>query len=216
MITALSFDRFDATLTLTFQAGLAGMDLASITNSAFYHISARPLASDVHVPKLILPTSISHTPGALPTDPVVVNVVFNNGHIFRGGKYEVLINSGTGDTGIQDVAGNALDGNYYGSFPTGDGLAGGNFVADILTFHNVVLPFVPIVDGYVPPAKGIDPPAGSSHAGKTHKAAQIKTKVAVARTTAAQKTTAHKTKLEKFDEALGELAAETKAKHHKT
>ena len=90
---------------------------------------------------------------------------------FRGGKYEVIIDSGTGDTGIQDVAGNALDGNFYGPFPTGDGLAGGNFVAEIYTFHNVVLPYVPIANGYVPPAAGIDPPAGSTHAGKIRKLA---------------------------------------------
>ena len=37
---------------------------------------------------------------------------------------------------------------------------GGTFVAQISTFHNVVLPFVPIADGYVPPPAGIDPPAG--------------------------------------------------------
>ena len=165
VITSLSFDRFDATLAVTFQDNLSGMDLASLTNSAFYHISARPLSSKVHVPNLILPTSISFTPGALPSDPVVVNVVFNKGRPFRGGKYEVLINSGTGDAGIQDVAGNALDGNFYGPFPTGDGLARGNFVAEILTFHNKVLPFVPVADGYVPPAAGIDPPAGSGHSG---------------------------------------------------
>ena len=168
VINSLSFNRFDATLTLTFQDNLSGMDLASLTNSAFYHISATPLSSKVHVPKLILPTSISDTPGALPSDPVVVSVVFNNGHAFRGGAYEVSIDSGSGDSGIQDVAGNALDGNFYGSFPSGDGLAGGNFVAEIYTFHNVVLPFVPIADGYVSPPKGIDPPAGSSHTGKTH------------------------------------------------
>lgn len=101
-------------------------------------------------------------------------MVFNNGHVFRGGKYEVLINSGTGDTGIQDLAGNALDGNFYGSFPSGDGLPGGNFVATVSTFHRVVLPFVPSADGYVSPNKGIDPPAGSgsasgsSHSAKTH------------------------------------------------
>ena len=99
----------------------------------------------------------------------MVNVVFNRGRSFRGGKYEVLINSGTGDAGIQDVAGNALDGNFYGPFPTGDGLAGGNFVAEILTFHNKVLPFVPVADGYVPPAAGIDPPAGALHSGATGK-----------------------------------------------
>ena len=161
VITALSFNRFDATLAVTFQDNLSGMDLASLTNSAFYHISATPLSSKVRVPKLILPTSITFTPGASPGDPVVVNVEFNRGRPFRGGKYEVLINSGSGDSGIQDVAGNALDGNFYGPFPTGDGLAGGNFVADILTFHHKVLPFVPLADGYVPPAAGIDPPAGA-------------------------------------------------------
>ncbi len=161
VITALSFNRFDDTLSVTFQDNLSGMDLASLTNSAFYHISAKPLSSKVHVPSLILPTSITFTPGALPSDPVVVNVVFNGGRPVRGGKYEVLINSGTGDAGIQDVAGNALDGNFYGPFPTGDGLAGGNFVAEILTFHNKILPFVPVADGYVPPPAGIDPPAGA-------------------------------------------------------
>jgi hypothetical protein len=171
VITSLSFNRFDATLSATFQDNLSGMDLASLTNSAFYHISARPLSSKVHVPATILPTSISFTPGALPSDPVAVSVVFNKGRAFRGGKYEVIINSGTGDNGIQDVAGNALDGNFYGPFPTGDGLAGGTFVAQISTFHNVVLPFVPIADGYVPPPAGIDPPAGSSHSGATHKVA---------------------------------------------
>ena len=117
MVTALSFDRFDATLTVTFQDNLSGMDLASITNSAFYHISATPLVDDVHVPHLILPTSITYTPGALPSDPVVVNVVFNKGHTFRGGKYEVVIDSGTGDDGIQDVAGNATRWQFLWKLP---------------------------------------------------------------------------------------------------
>jgi hypothetical protein len=68
---------------------------------------------------------------------------------------------------IQDVAGNALDGNYYGTFPTGDGLPGGDFVATIATFHNKVLPGVPIRDGFDPPsAATIDPPA---HSAPTHK-----------------------------------------------
>ncbi len=169
VITALTFDRFDATLTVTYQDNLSGMDLASLTNSAFYHITAKPLVSYVHVPKMILPTSISYTPGALPSDPVVVNVVFNNGRTFRGGRYLVVIDSGVGNHGIQDVAGNAMSGNFYGTFPSGDGLVGGDFVAAIYTFHNVVLPFVPVADGYVPPAAGIDPPAGSVHVGKTHK-----------------------------------------------
>jgi hypothetical protein len=214
VITSLSFNRFDATLTVTYQDNLSGMDLASITNSAFYHISATPLSSKVHVPRLILPSQISYTPGVLPSDPVVVTVVFNKGKVFRGGKYEVLINSGTGDTGIQDVAGNALDGNFYGSFPTGDGLAGGNFVADIYTFHNVILPFVPIADGYSPPPKGIDPPAGSGASGKkAHANVEHKAKVAAASSTA--KFAAKSAKLKALDAALAELVAEAKAKNAK-
>ncbi len=183
VITSLSFNRLNGTLTVVFKDNLSGMNLKSITNSAFYHISATPLTSNVHPPKLILPTSISYTPGVLPSDPVVVHVVFNKGHSMRGGNYAVIINSGTGDKGIQDVAGNALDGNYYGKFPSGDGLAGGNFVATIATFHNRVLPGIPILDGYVPPSSAVDPPAGSSKTGTTkkvvttHNTAQVKAPV---------------------------------------
>jgi hypothetical protein len=164
VINNLSFDRLDGTLTVNYKDNLSGMDLASLTNSAFYHISATPLSSKVHPPKLILPTSISFTSDGVPTDPVVVKVVFNHGHSMRGGNYEVVIDSGTGDRGLEDVAGNALDGNYYGRFPTGDGLPGGDFVATIATFHNRVLAGVPIKDGYSPPTAGIDPPQGSSAA----------------------------------------------------
>ena len=80
------------------------------------------------------------------TDSVTVHVVFNHKHILSSGKYEVLINSGTGDTGIHDVAGNALDGNLHGTVRTGDGLPGGDFIAAISTFHR----FVPKGDGDVP------------------------------------------------------------------
>ncbi len=217
VITSLSFNRFNATLTVTFQDNLSGMDLASLTNSAFYHISAKPLSPKVHVPSLVLPTSILYTPGASPTDPVTVYVVFNNGHAFRGGKYEVLINSGNGDTGIQDVAGNALDGNYYGSFPTGDGLPGGNFIASISTYHRVVLPFVPTGDGYVPPAKGIDPPAGSGPGvgGKSHKVKIIHRSKTVVRQELTQKSVERNAKLNAYDSALHHLVAETKAERLK-
>ncbi len=151
-ITGVSFNRFDDTLTVTYQDNLSGLAEASIANGAFYHISAKPLSPKVPVPKLLLPTSILVTPGPVATDPVVVNVVFNGGHAVRGGRYLIVINSGGGDSGVEDVAGNALDGNFYGTLPSGDGLPGGNFAASIATFHNgIVLGPVPILDGYVAP-----------------------------------------------------------------
>jgi hypothetical protein len=170
VITALSFNRFDDTVTVTYQDNLSGMDYASIANSAFYHLSATPLAKDVPVPKMLSPTSIRITPGATPTSPEVVSMVFNNGHPVRGGRYLIVIDSGTGDSGVQDVAGNALDGNFYGTFPSGDGLPGGNFVASVETFHkNIVRPFVPVKDGYVPPSAAVDPPARAAASKKAVK-----------------------------------------------
>ena len=138
-------------------------------------------------------------------------MVFNDGHVFRGGKYEVVINSGTGDSGIQDVAGNALDGNFYGSFPSGDGLAGGNFVAAIPTFHRVVLPFVPTADGYVPPPRGSIRRLVLLTPGKpTRPRSRTRTRPS-SRDPITLKTAARNTKLKAVDAALKVLAAERKA-----
>ena len=136
VITAVSFDRFNDTLTVTYQDNLSGLAGASIANGAFYRLSAKPLSTKVPVPKLLLPTSIVVTPGASPTDPVQVKVVFNRGRTVRGGNYSIVIRSGSSDSGVHDAAGNALDGNFYGTFPTGDGIPGGNLAASIATFHN--------------------------------------------------------------------------------
>ncbi len=207
VITAATFDRFTDTLTVTYQDNLSGLALASITNSAFYHLSAQPLSSKVHVPKLLLPTAINFTPGATATDPITVSVVFNNGHTVRGGRYLIVIDSGSGDNGVHDIAGNALDGNFYGTFPSGDGLAGGAFAASIDTFHkNIVLPPVPFRDGYVPPSKATDPPAHS----KTAKTVQH-----TVRSTVKAKPVSQSVKpAHAHDHAIESLAFDTAKKRH--
>ncbi len=207
VITAATFDRFTDTLTVTYQDNLSGLALASVTNGAFYHLSAKPLAANVHVPKMLLPTAISFTPGATATDPFVVSVVFNNGHPVRGGRYLIVIDSGVGDKGIHDNAGNALDGNFYGTFPSGDGLPGGDFAASIDTFHNnIVLPPVPFRDGFVPPSKAVDPPAHS----KTTKTVQhiVKSKVKAKPVTQSVK------RAHAHDVAIETLTIDKKQKHH--
>jgi len=44
-------------------------------------------------------------------------------------RYRVTL-AGSGAAVILDLGGNALDGEYSGSFPSGDGIGGGNFVAE--------------------------------------------------------------------------------------
>ncbi len=205
VISNLTFDRFSDTVTVTYQDNLSGLDYASIANSSFYHMSAKPLASDVPVPKLLLPTSILITPGATPSSPEVVQVVFNNGHAVRGGRYLIEIDSGTGDTGIQDIADNALDGNFYGVFPSGDAIPGGNFVVAIDTFHNnIILPFVSVKDGYVPPNAAVDPPT----------LAKPPTKKALKTTHPKERAVDHTAKQAKLvDHALHSLSTGTKPRH---
>ena len=135
-------------------------------------------------------------------------MVFNNGHKVRGGRYLIIIDSGTGDTGIHDVAGNALDGNFYGTFPSGDGLPGGDFAASIDTFHNnIVLPPVPFRDGFVPPSAAVDPPAHSK-AAKTVKHV-VKTKVTAKPVRQPVKTAST------HDSAIESLTIEPKNKRHR-
>ncbi len=72
VITAATFDRFSDTVTVTYQDNLSGLDFASISNGAFYHLSAKPVAADVPVTHLHHPTSITNMPGPTPPSPVVV------------------------------------------------------------------------------------------------------------------------------------------------
>ncbi len=76
--------------------------------------------------------------------------------------------------------------------------------ASIATFHNAILAFVPITNGYVPPTAAMDTLAGmSTHTATTHKATTThKAKPAVTVSHRAQKTRAH-------DAALQAMIAET-------
>ncbi|WP_337177229.1 Ig-like domain-containing protein [Paludisphaera sp.] len=49
------------------------------------------------------------------------------GRAWPRGRYRFQVRSG----GVADRAGNALDGEFTGSLPSGDGVAGGNYIADL-------------------------------------------------------------------------------------
>ena len=65
-------------------------------------------------------------------------LTINGGRPLRGGTYTLTIFSGAGVRGVRDVAGNALDGEFSGTFPSGNGIPGGNFVAELDAIHRRV------------------------------------------------------------------------------
>ena len=84
-------------------------------------------------------TNVTATPD--PTIPIAydVAVTFNGGAIIRGGFYLFTIRDSTnGDSSVQDLAENHLDGVFYGSFPSGNGINGSDFVAELQAYHNKV------------------------------------------------------------------------------
>jgi streptogramin lyase len=113
---------------VTFQDNLSGLDVYDLVNGANYSVQ-RPVPTPRPGQNFIV-SSLSATPETTPTTPVTVTGSVFNGHylVLRGGEFIFTING----SGITDVAGNALQGQFYGTFPTGDGHAGTNFKAEVI------------------------------------------------------------------------------------
>src|SRR5262249_37017838 len=77
---------------------------------------------------------------ARPTDPQTVVMTINGGLRILHARYLQVVFAG----GIRDVAGNALDGSFFGRFPTGSGQPGSNFVALLPTDRRVPHPPQPV------------------------------------------------------------------------
>jgi PKD repeat protein len=84
-------------------------------------------------------TNVTATPD--PTIPFAydVAVTFRAGETIRGGYYLFTIrDSSNGNSSVQDLAENHLDGVFYGSFPSGNGINGSDFVAELQGYHNKI------------------------------------------------------------------------------
>jgi streptogramin lyase len=127
-VASLSFNRVSGQIDLTFQDNLSGMDQAQVINAANYALSKLHTLRGRYLVNIL-----SATPGG-PTSPEPVVVTINNGRQLRGGIYTFTILSG----GIRDVAGNALDGEFYAFFPSGNNVPGGNFVAGLNAVHHTI------------------------------------------------------------------------------
>ncbi len=177
------FDRATGTIVFTFDdAGGSGVlpeTIADAANYAFNNQLARPLG------KYIV-GAINVSPGPQPGEMTAFLTVESTSlgrplpnRVLRGFFQITAISASVVDpSGIQDLAGNALDGEYYGPFSaSGNGIPGGNFVANFNNFHNIINPPATVV-GFPHPN---DPPAGftTKPTKNTHHASVVKPSASV-------------------------------------
>jgi hypothetical protein len=111
-VTALSTVPSSGEVILTFRDKGAGLDSLTLEDAANYSVVLNGR---------ILPImSVFVVPGSSPT----VVLTLRNGQALVRGSYRLRVASG----GIFDLAGNALDGEFRGHFPSGNGHPGGDFV----------------------------------------------------------------------------------------
>jgi hypothetical protein len=150
--------------TVIFQGGLSGLDIQSLANANNYVLQKGGKSYGS-----LLVTAIDPGNPALPNDPAKVTVTINNGKKLGGGTYTLVIHSG----GIRILAGAPLDGLYYGAFPSGDGIPGGNFVAQINFLHHKVSAPKTFI-GTAKPIQGAPPlPSSTAKAASKFKAASL-------------------------------------------
>jgi hypothetical protein len=151
-VTGVVLDRLHGQVDITFSDNLSGLDFAELDNSANYLFGRRGAPVTAYQV-----TGISALSTAADPESAVI-LTINGGKPLRGGVYNFTIFSGSGATGVRDVAGNALDGEFYGTFPSGDGRPGGNFVAVIDTVHHLIFPPKSVIGTVGPLGPGTTPP----------------------------------------------------------
>lgn len=128
------FNRLNGQINVIFGDDRSGLNQATLVDAANYQLT-KPHTR----PGAYLVTQLVASGQASPTDLESVAVVFNGTKVLRGGFYTLTIrDSSAGASSIQDVAGNHLDGEFYGNFASGNGIPGGDFVAQLDAMHNKV------------------------------------------------------------------------------
>ena len=149
-VTGVTLDRLHGQFTVSFQDERSGLARQTLIDGANYQIT-RP---HTRLGTFRI-TSLTPTVPAGPTVPVTVTGLIGGGRRIRYGSYDILVRSG----GIADVAGNALDGEFYGFFPSGNGSPGGDFLARINTVHRIISAPQPVGSSATP----LNPPGTPGH-----------------------------------------------------
>jgi len=153
-VASVFFDRLHGQIDITYQGYVAGVLDSTVIDASNYSFNKVLLARQGGF--LYKVTGVSVAPGGnAMTENVVVTI--NGGHPIRGGFYNFVIHSaGAGGlvSGVQDIAGNALDGEFYGYFPSGNNVPGGDFHARLVAIHNKIFPSETVVG----PSSPVTPP----------------------------------------------------------
>jgi hypothetical protein len=144
----------------------AGVWVNSLLDSSNY------LLTKVHANKTF-PGQFVATKVTIAPDPTIpfaydVAVTFNGKKPIRGGFYLFTIrDASNGNSSVQDLAENHLDGVFYGSFPSGNGINGSDFVAELDAFHDKVFAPQTIIGTASPGNSGVGRlPVAGVHSGK--------------------------------------------------
>jgi streptogramin lyase len=121
-VTAVAYNNQTGLITLTVQDDRAGLDQAALTNLANYVVAG---GNPRHGGPLGV-ASVTVSP-ATSGQPQMVQIQLTNFQTLRRRPFVFAAVSG----GLADRAGNALDGEFMGTFPSGDGHPGGSFVVQL-------------------------------------------------------------------------------------
>lgn len=135
-VTGFQFDPLTGQFAVTFQDNLAGLNQSDLLNGVNYSVTTMLNKTHLKLGEKFIVTSLTTTTPLSPTATQTVIGTINNGQWLRGGLFTFTITSG-GASGIQDVAGVAMDGEFYGYFPSGNNIPGGNFVSRINYIHGI-------------------------------------------------------------------------------
>ncbi len=166
VITNVVWNRLNGQVDYVIQdpSPATGVNVATLLDSANYNFT-KVHANKAYPGKWIV-TNIAVSPGAA-TSSYDVAVTFNSGETMRGGFYLFTIRDSTrGPSSVQDIAGNDLDGEFYGSFPSGNKVVQGDFVAMLSGYHDKIFAPQTIVGTASAANGGVGgPPIGKVHSG---------------------------------------------------
>ncbi|WP_406698903.1 Ig-like domain-containing protein [Singulisphaera sp. Ch08] len=136
-VTNLQFHRLLGQIKVSFQDDRSGLNPSRVADRASYVLTGRGPGS--HRNRLFPITAITTTLADSPTGIQVFTLTSNNGRRLQGSRFTFTARA----DGITDLAGNSLDGEYTGRFPSGNAQPGGHFVVRLQPPRRIVAVSVP-------------------------------------------------------------------------